>query len=532
MKRIYYLFFCFLLAGVHSSCKKILELTPTSGPTNDAYWQNANDCETAIAGAYSLLRTSLTQAGSTVGITSSGRSMKHYILQDLRCGSYLTTSGYPLSYGLNYLGTTSMYTTTYNLGYGDWSKDYKTIAYCNLILQKVAAMTDAQLSDVTNPTTYRNKILGEAAFIRAYTYFTMVQYWGDVPLVTTYYDDLLDAPQIARTNKDTVLALVESDCLSALNKLGWPSSYSSSQLAVRATKGSAYALLAHMYLWQGTVRSTATTANDLTLVAKASAATDSVLTSNQYTLTDTSNYLSAYTGNSKESLFEINMLSSDNEASQYHLGISFLQGTKYLTSITTSPYYYYNSSFGSNIFTTTEKTQDVRYRRGFYYDTTTTTSRYVPLKYSNVVALSTTSTSVTNGLNNNMVIYRLAEMQLLKAEIYIYQGNYTAALAIINANRLRNGIPAASTLTLPTTNVYSTMITYYMKERVKELFFEGTLFNDMLRTKAFGTTYSSYFTSWMTADVYNSGGLYLPVYPDLFLNNPLLVQNNYYIGKF
>ncbi|MDE1191800.1 MAG: RagB/SusD family nutrient uptake outer membrane protein [Arachidicoccus sp.] len=454
--------------------------------------------------------------------------MKHYVLQDLRCGSYITSTGSPASYGMSYIGTSSMYSSDYNLGFGDWTKDYQTIADCNLILEKVATMTDAQLSEASDPVAYRNKILGEALFIRAYTYFTMVQYWGDVPLVTTYYDDVLNALQLPRTNKDSVLSLVESDCLSAVDKLDWPSSYSSSQLAVRATKGSVYALLANLYLWEGTVHELSSTANDLTLINKAGAYIDTVINSNQYTLIDTANYLSAYAGNSKESIFEINMLSTDNEGTQYHYALSFLQGTPYAPTLTTSPYFYYNPGLLGTIFSAADTLVDIRYKHGFYYDKRTSTYRLVPLKYSTLTYPSSTSTT-TVVVNNNMVVYRLEALKLLKAEVDIYNGDYASALDILNANRKRNGYSTA--LTLPTSNVYVTMIKYYMTERVKECFFEGTLFNDMIRTKAFGSSYSSYFTSWMTSSIYDEGGYYLPIYPNLFLNNPYLVQNNYYLGK-
>ncbi|HMG70566.1 MAG TPA: RagB/SusD family nutrient uptake outer membrane protein, partial [Gemmatimonadaceae bacterium] len=92
----------------------------------------------------------------------------------------------------------------------------------------------------------RNRVLGEAHYLRALMYFQLVRMFGDVPLMDKEAKSVADA-QIPRTPAAEVYALIVSDLQTAMNDL--PPSYSGADLG-RATSGAATSLLAKVYLNQ------------------------------------------------------------------------------------------------------------------------------------------------------------------------------------------------------------------------------------------------------------------------------------------
>jgi hypothetical protein len=100
----------------------------------------------------------------------------------------------------------------------------------------------------------KNRILAEAAFLRAYYYFELVKFFGDVPLII---DKRLSASEISaqqRTPKAEVYAQIEKDLQFAAANLEWTTSVKG-----RITKGAALALLGKAYLYQNKFNEAATT---------------------------------------------------------------------------------------------------------------------------------------------------------------------------------------------------------------------------------------------------------------------------------
>jgi len=276
-KNIIYL--AVLMIFISPSCKKILEQQPKNSTYLQQFWKSASDCEYAIAGNYALMRDAFTDY-----------NFRYYMYGDAVANTYFT---------IDYNGDglegiqSGNFTFQYNVqNLGDWTKFYKSIAMSNTVLKQVPKITDAQLESsnfVSDPTVYRNKIMGEALFIRALTYFEMIKVWGDVPLVIEAYDDPLTAPQLPRSPKADVMAQIEKDCLAAAGMLQW-GYQDKSDIAVRANKGSVMALLTHLYLWRATTTDLTTSAPIMADVDKASAAIDSITTYGGYTLVDTASY--------------------------------------------------------------------------------------------------------------------------------------------------------------------------------------------------------------------------------------------------
>jgi hypothetical protein len=88
-------------------------------------------------------------------------------------------------------------------------------------------------------------MIGQAKFIRAYIYFDLVRYFGDVPLATNVLK-LSESIDHKRNSVDEVYQLIESDLIEASALL--PSVYTDSKDMGRVTKGAANAMLATVYL--------------------------------------------------------------------------------------------------------------------------------------------------------------------------------------------------------------------------------------------------------------------------------------------
>ncbi|WP_018627537.1 RagB/SusD family nutrient uptake outer membrane protein [Niabella aurantiaca] len=86
---------------------------------------------------------------------------------------------------------------------------------------------------------------GQLKFMRAYLYFELVQYFGDVVLITQPLEKPSDAWNYPRKPQDSVYAQIERDLQDAIG--GLPVKYAAAHLG-RATKGAALSLLGKMYL--------------------------------------------------------------------------------------------------------------------------------------------------------------------------------------------------------------------------------------------------------------------------------------------
>lgn len=119
-----------------------------------------------------------------------------------------------------------------------WTRFYKTIGRAS---QAIKYTEEYGLTD----ETYKNRLIGEAKFLRALHYFWLVRMFGDVPIQE------LDNPEswTVRKPKAEVYALIEQDLLDAINTLPNKADYAPADLG-RATKGAAQGLLAKVYLYQ------------------------------------------------------------------------------------------------------------------------------------------------------------------------------------------------------------------------------------------------------------------------------------------
>lgn len=126
---------------------------------------------------------------------------------------------------------------------GDWTNPYRDIFTANNILEKGM---NAQVAD-----EIKNRYFGEARFFRASAYFSLVQKYGDVPLLLKTLDT--DAPELTmpRTPKAEVIQAIYDDLDFAAQWLPSHQQLPSNQHG-RVTKSSALALKARVALYVGT----------------------------------------------------------------------------------------------------------------------------------------------------------------------------------------------------------------------------------------------------------------------------------------
>jgi len=221
MKPIHYIFF--LLAFVFTSCEGILDKEPISTLDAGSYFQTEADALEAINAAYGplLFNNDNNNFYWAMAVVTSDEAIE---------GGDGSRPGITEMEAFTYTPRTDEFNFF-------WALQYKGITQCNLVLE--------HLPDIDMDEVLRDRITGEALFLRSYYYFLLVQVFGDVPLYTkiTPPDEL----KIPRTPKAEVFDQIQADCELAAQLL--PAEHLAADVG-RATKGAAYALAAKTYLYE------------------------------------------------------------------------------------------------------------------------------------------------------------------------------------------------------------------------------------------------------------------------------------------
>ncbi len=195
----------------------LVNLSPVSELTTENFYESEVDFNNALIAAYDVLqeKNSIDFILSEIK-SDNGTEMKYQYEKDIDNFSVSQTNELISEF---------------------WKIAYKGIFRTNIIFEKIA---DADFAEEK-----KDVIIGQAKFIRAYIYFDLVRYFGDVPLATTVLR-LSEAIDHKRNPVDEVYQLIEKDLQEASAML--PSVYTDSKDIGRVTKGAANALLAKVYL--------------------------------------------------------------------------------------------------------------------------------------------------------------------------------------------------------------------------------------------------------------------------------------------
>src|SRR5688572_2699147 len=211
-----------LASLVITGCDKELDIVNPNEATVEAFWKNESDAVTGVNAVYSTLHRG-----------AISRWMPFYYI--VRSDEGKSTS--PATDIVNNMD--KFLVTDYNFwgAYDIWKDIYVGVFRANQVLDNVPA--------IAMDETLKNRVLGEAKFLRGLFYYNLVSLWGNVPLMLNASSPN-DKP--VTSTEAGVWAQVERDLSEAVSVL--PLSYGSEDLG-RATKGAAQALLAKAYMQQG-----------------------------------------------------------------------------------------------------------------------------------------------------------------------------------------------------------------------------------------------------------------------------------------
>ena len=211
-------FLLVLVLGANSCGDSYLEEVDRYSIDSESYFNSETDYYNALVGAYDLLQS--TYLNVILGEIASDNTL---------CGGESATDV------VAWQQIDDMIHTPVNAELKKlWEWMYAGVNRANFILE-FQDKTDFEGKEI---------ILGEAHFLRAYYYFELVKWFGDVPLKETRFV-LGDETSVPRSPAADVYALIEADLKYAVNNLN----YTAPQVG-RATKGSAQALLGKAYLYQ------------------------------------------------------------------------------------------------------------------------------------------------------------------------------------------------------------------------------------------------------------------------------------------
>ena len=155
-----YLPILFLVVLYLGSCKKFLQPAPTDFLSKDTYYKTEQQLDFALAGVY-----------NTVGNGGFWGSYANYLLDwdaDIAYMNRLTLNG---PFNFNYSASDPYMT-------GLWTTLWDGINRANVLMENIDKNPEI-------PQAARDRVRGETLFLRGYYYFTLVQYWGGVPLKLT-----------------------------------------------------------------------------------------------------------------------------------------------------------------------------------------------------------------------------------------------------------------------------------------------------------------------------------------------------------
>ncbi len=378
--------------------------------------------------------------------------------------------------------------------------NYDGINRCNQALNILPKLNKADAN-------LRNRLAGEAKFMRAFMYFTLVKCYGGVPIV-----DHLPVPgsdsdrimQLTRKTAPEVYAFIEADLNDAIAALPEKTAYSANERS-RVSKGAAYALLAKVSLYQKKWQQVVDNCNKVTGYALVS------------------DYASMFKASGKfdsESIFEIYAQGQSTAPAKGIEGYSNTQNPRgtggWGWGFNTPSQSLVNAYESGDV----RKAATIIFRGQTLYDgreipTTVENERYNYKAYSS---------AFTKDWETDVDIkyLRYAEVLLMKAEALNELGQSSEAIPLLNQIRKRAKLgdtPAVS---------QADVRTAIWKERRVEMAFEHDRFFDLVRTgqakAAFAADKSEFFPNGRT---FTEGKNELFPIPALFIRqaNGLSAQN-------
>lgn len=481
MKYIRLLLLALLCIIPATSCNDWLELIPPDGLVRDEYWKSKEDLEATLMGAYQKF------ANLDEKLFLYGELRADMVFEDLQTPNYYRDIMEGDIFPNNPLS--------------NWSDFYIVINYCNNVLKYAPIIIE---HDQTFTEYQMRGFEAEAIFLRSLAYFYLVRVFKDVPLVLNPSEED-DVDFFLPKSADTTILRVIRDDLERARFFVTDDYGTDEENAGRATRGSFLALLADISLWNFKYQDCINYINEIEGIG--------------YLLLPGGKWFeNFYPGNSLETIFEFQF---DKNLDQPNS----------LWSLT----YYVNQNLRASEsaidILSPEISKEIIRGQGSIRDYDA-----IIWKYVGAAADGKTFRPGSDNTSANWIVYRYADILLMKAEALSQLGRFDEALFIINKIRLRalmNPVEVQFTA-----EAFEDAI---LKERALELAFEGKRWFDLLRMgrrnnfsrksklieiiiDKVPATQKLVLASKLT----NPFGWYMPILENELERNSNLVQNPYY----
>ena len=449
-----------------TACEELVEIDPPRTElVNESVFSSDGNTISAISGIYTIMlenRLNLFHRGLEVFTGTAADELDNY------------------STDINYVQFSNNELVADNnaLFIGLWQIPFEVINNTNLIIEGLRDNT------LITPEV-RNQVLGEALFVRAFAYFYLTNLFGAVPYVE---NTMVEANStLSRKSSLEIYNRVIEDLLEAQPLMMEDYSFVADEERVRPTRMAATALLARVYLYQEDWANAETQANEL------------LNQSDQFVLADSLD--DVFLANSSETIWQLKPLFLSERTDIGNLFIlPFAPPNNFRPNAV--------SQRLLNAFEPNDK------RRTVWIGEVSNSSAtfYYPWKYK-------TGFRVTAKGPEYVMVLRLTEQYLIRAESRAQQNDLTGAIADLDLIRKRAGLPLIRN-TNPSISQVDLLFAIEQERRV-ELFAEyGHRWLDLKRTDRADEVLTPLKTGWQPTDVL------FPIPEQEILNNPNLLPQN------
>lgn len=487
-----------------SACGDFLEIEPRDLVILEQFWNEKNDVDNCVAGCYEGLQAQ--------GVVTRMMAWGEFRSENINVGLKAEDDDLHMYKLINEnIDASNVYT--------DWSSVYNVINRCNTIILYAPGVS---AKDPSYTESELKATIAEVSAIRDLCYFYLIRTFRDVPYSTVAYTDDDQKMDLPATPFNQVLDSLIADLerVQGDAQRRYPDSDENKKLyqTGRITQDAIHAMLCEMYLWKQDYRNCVKYA-DLVIESKVKEAEEKegTLKSDMTRYFDGFPLIRDWTsqsgifgtayneifgdGNSTEAVFELTYMKDDNMLANGAVNTyyGYIDGGWY-NRVKPSDYVGLDASNGA--FKLFANNYDARCHESL--NSLGATSCFIGKYVFNqqLYETSTTTTAVTrmtSGLytkhknHSNWIIYRLADVMLLKAEALVQLAAGDNSAELQEAFRLVDAINRRSIMKDPdkltdkdvlSAASYGTkaaMEELVMEERHREFLFEGKRWYDLVR---------------------------------------------------
>lgn len=215
-------------AAFLTGCKDLLDQNNPNTLTPKSFWQSASDAKANVNSIYQMY----------LGETGWGAAAFNWY--DRMVPALYRADDIGITHDVPDWWSLAMFTITENNNRSNdlWSHSYTGIFRANQAIENIPG--------ISMDKTLKNRLVGEAKFLRAYFYFGLVKNFKNVPIILSIPQSS-DQYSVTQAKPSETWAQIEKDLKDAMSVL--PNSYDASNKG-RITKGAAMGYLGKSYLYQ------------------------------------------------------------------------------------------------------------------------------------------------------------------------------------------------------------------------------------------------------------------------------------------